>query len=198
MATHRNRRSLTPRQSLFVSEYLVDLNATRAAKAAGYSEKTAEAARSRLLRNVKVAAAIEMRAAERSKKLEITADRVLKELARLAFFDPRQFFNADGSVKQISELDEDTARALAGMEVEEMFEGRGDDRRQVGVLRKYKLADKKGALELLGKHFSLFTERVQIERAPLWSQFSPQELEEYIESGRLPEWLKAQPPTTVQ
>jgi phage terminase small subunit len=179
---------LTPKQALFVQEYLIDLNATRAAIAAGYSKKTAEAAASRLLRNVKVRAETGKQTAERSERLEISADRVLQELARLAFLDPRRFFDADGIAKPITALDNDTARALAGMDVEELFEGRGDDRRRIGVVRKYKLADKKAALELLGKYLGLFVERLQIDRTPLWERFTPQEMDEYIERGKLPVW----------
>jgi phage terminase small subunit len=190
---------LTPKQALFVREYLIDLNATRAAIAAGYSQKTAEAAASRLLRNVKVRAEIDKQIAERSERLEISADRVLQELARLAFLDPRRFFDADGIARPITALDDDTARALAGMDVEELFEGRGDDRRQIGVVRKYKLADKKAALELLGKHLGLFVERLQIDRSPLWERFTPQEMDEYIQKGKLPFWARNQDNgTTIQ
>ena len=180
---------LTPKHALFVREYLSDLNATRAAIAAGYSQKTASAAASRLLRNVKIRAEIDKQTAERSERLEISADRVLQELARLAFLDPRRFFNADGIAKPITALD-DTARALAGMDVEELFAGRGDDRRQIGVVRKYKLADKKAALELLCKHLGLFVERLQIDRTPLWERFTPQEMDEYIQKGTLPSWAR--------
>jgi phage terminase small subunit len=114
-----------------------------------------------LLRNPKVGAEIERRITKRAGRLEINVDRVLKELARLAFLDPRKFFNDDGSPKQINDLDEDTARALAGMEVMELFEGSGEQKHVYGLIRKYKLADKRGALELLGKHLKLFTDKVE-------------------------------------
>lgn len=151
------------KQRIFVREYLLDRNGKRAAIAAGYSRKTAEAAASRLLRNVKVAAEIEQLTEKRVEKLEITADRVLQELARLAFLDPRKFFNDDGSLKQITELDDDTAAALAGMEVEDLFEGRGEDRTQLGCTRKVKFNLKLGALQALGKHLKLFTETLELQ-----------------------------------
>jgi phage terminase small subunit len=97
--------------------------------------------------------------------LEISADRVLNEIAKLAFMDPRKFFNADGSPKEITELDDDTAASLAGMEVEEVYEGRGQDRKFVGHVKKFKLADKGINLERLGKHLKLFTDKVEHEGA---------------------------------
>jgi phage terminase small subunit len=153
--------ALTPKQKLFVQHYIIELNATKAAIAAGYSKKTATEAGSRLLRNVHVSAEIEKRAEKRSEKLGITAERVLAEIAKLAFMDPRKFFNSDSSPKQIAELDDDTAAALAGMEVVELFEGQGDQKHCYGLLKKYKLADKGINLERLGKHLKLFTDKVE-------------------------------------
>lgn len=75
---------LTPRQAAFVKEYLVDLNATRAAKEAGYSAKTAHSAGPRLLAHVDVAAAIKSALDKRAAKLELTADGVLRDLVRLS------------------------------------------------------------------------------------------------------------------
>jgi phage terminase small subunit len=77
--------TLTARQKLFALEYPIDLNGTQAAIRAGYSARTAEAAASRLLRNVKVGAEIRRVMDERGKRLEISADNVLRELAKLAF-----------------------------------------------------------------------------------------------------------------
>src|SRR5205085_1104724 len=81
---------LNDRQARFVAEYLVDLNATQAAIRAGYSARTAYSAGERLLRNVEVAAAIAEAQAARSRRTEVTADRVVLELARVAFGDPRR------------------------------------------------------------------------------------------------------------
>ena len=75
-------RPLSPKQELFVKEYLVDLNATQAAIRAGYSAKTANAAAGRLLVNVSVAAAIQAAKAERMERIEIKADDVLKGIVR--------------------------------------------------------------------------------------------------------------------
>lgn len=99
---------------------------------------------------------------KRANKVEITADRVIEEIARLAFFDPRKFFNQDGSPIPIQELDDDTAMALAGMDVMEEFEGSGADRVFVGYTKKFKLTDKRASLELLGKHLKLFTDKTEV------------------------------------
>jgi len=72
--------ALTPRQERFVAEYLVDLNATQAAIRAGYSERTAQEQGSRLLSNVKVAAAVAERQTSIAGKLQITAEKVLRDL----------------------------------------------------------------------------------------------------------------------
>jgi phage terminase small subunit len=98
---------------------------------------------------------------KRDDKLEITADRVLKEIARLAFMDPLKFFKDDGSLKRIQDLDDDTAVSLAGMEVTELFEGSGDQKHAYGLLKKIKIADKGQNLERLGRHLKLFSDKTE-------------------------------------
>src|SRR5579875_2449812 len=82
---------LTPKQKRFVEEYLIDLNATQAAIRAGYSAKNADKIGSELLGKTRVAEAIQKAMDERSKRTEITADRVLQELARIAFDDIKNY-----------------------------------------------------------------------------------------------------------
>jgi phage terminase small subunit len=152
---------MTQKQELFIAEYLIDMNATKAAIRAGYSSKTACEQGSRLLANVQVSAAIAQAQAKRFQKLEITAEKVLQELAKLGFFDPRKLFNADGSPKPLHELDDATASAVAGFEVIELFEGTGDQKKSVGIMKKFRLADKGQNLERLGRHLKLFTDKVE-------------------------------------
>ena len=83
---------------------------------------------------------------------------MLQELARLAFLDPRKFFNPDGSLKHVTELDDDTAACLAGMYVEQ---GPGEDRQRKGYCRKIKFVDKGANLERLGRYLKLFTDKVE-------------------------------------
>jgi phage terminase small subunit len=152
---------LAPRQTQFVAEYLIDLNATRAAERAGYSPKTAYSQGQRLLKHVEVKRAIQAAMDKRADKLEITADRVLQEIAKLAFNDPRKFFEDDGSLKRIQDLDDDTAACIAGMEVIELFEGSGEQKHAYGLLKKLKIADKGQNLERLGRHLKLFTDKTE-------------------------------------
>ena len=88
--------SLTRKQQRFVQEYLIDLNATRAAVRAGYSAKTADDIGPENLRKKPIAAAIEKAFAARAEKAGITAERVLEEAARIAFADIRKAVEWDG------------------------------------------------------------------------------------------------------
>lgn len=83
----------------------------------------------------------------------------MQEYARLAFFDPRKLFRADGSPKPIEALDDDTAAALTSIDVREEYEGSGEERVFVGYTKKYRLANKMGALNSLAKHMGLFDDK---------------------------------------
>lgn len=144
-------RKLNARQSAFVREYLVDLNATQAAIRAGYSENTAAAQASRLLRNVNVKSAIAKAKRERANKVEITAERVLKEAARLALYDVRKLYRDDGSLVPITELDDDIAAAIVGIDVTV-----AGNELATETTHRYRLADKNNALERLFKHLGLY------------------------------------------
>jgi len=150
------------RRTRFIKEYLKDQNATRAAEAAGYSPKTAGQQGHRLLKNVQIREEIENANSKVNAKLEISVERVKLELARLAYYDPRAYWNADGSAKPITDLDEDSARAIGGFEMAELFEGKGDERNLAGYVKKFKLADKCKALELLGRNLKMFTDKVEV------------------------------------
>lgn len=144
---------LTDKQRRFVDEYLVDLNATQAAKRAGY--KDPNIGRQLITKN-NVSEEIQRRKKELSDRTGITQERVLREFAKIAFFDPRKLFQDNGQPKDITMLDDDTAGALAGLDVMEVYEGHGQDREFVGYTKKYKIADKLRALDALGKHLGLF------------------------------------------
>jgi len=148
-------RALTPKQKLFVKEYLVDLNATQAAIRAGYSEKRAQEIGYQLLQKTTVSNSIQKALARREKRTEVTSDMVVRELARIAFSDTRKLFNEDGSMKLPHEMDDDTAAALAGVDT---FE-ESDRGTIIGYTRKVKRWDKTRALELLGKHLGMFPDK---------------------------------------
>lgn len=150
---------LTRKQAAFVAEYLCDLNAARAAIRAGYSKRTARQIGDENLSKPAIAAAIEKAMAERSARIELTQDRVLQELVRIAFFDIRKAFNADGSMKPLNELDDDTASAIAGIEV---FEERDKEGVVIGRLKKLKISDKLSALDKLARHLGLLVEKLKV------------------------------------
>lgn len=149
---------LTPKQAIFIAEYLVDGNATRAATAAGFSAASAHVTGVRLLKNEKIAAAIQDGHARRAQKLEITADRVLEEIAKLAFYDPRDLFNADGSLKPVTQMDDISRAAISALDVETKAHPGGII---LSRLAKVKLADKGTNLERLGRYLKLFTDRIE-------------------------------------
>jgi phage terminase small subunit len=151
--------TLSKKQQRIVSEYLKDSNATKAAERAGYSKLTANQQGPRLMTNPAVKAAVEAKLLELQKKTDITVEKILTELWRVAGVDIRQAYKLDGSLKSIHEMPEDVARAIAGVDVDELFEGVGGDRDQVGITKKIRFWDKVRAFELLGKHLKMFVER---------------------------------------
>lgn len=161
---HDPSTGLTAQQQRFCDEYLVDYNGTAAYQRAGYSAKPRSAAveSQKLLAKPAVQAYLRTKAQALAAKLEVTAEATLRELARVAFFDPRRAFNSDGSLKPIGEWDDDTAAAIAGIEVFEEFEGRGEDREQVGHTKKVKIASKVDALGKLAQHFGLLQRKVEL------------------------------------
>lgn len=163
--------ALTPKQEQFCREYLIDLNATQAAIRAGYSAKTAQQQGSRLLLNVVIAARIAElkgdRAERAAAKLEITADRVLEELARIGFSRVTDYMRitSDGEPAiDLSNLTDDQKAAIAEVTVEDFTEGRGEDARDVRRVR-FKLHSKPDALRDLGRHLGIF-EKDNAQRAP--------------------------------
>jgi len=155
-------QSVKQRRTRFVKEFLIDQNATRAAKKAGFSEKTAYSQGQRLLKNAEVAQAILEGNAKVNENLDLTVTRLKLELARLCYLDPRKFFNEDGSLKQVTELDEDSARGLAGFEAAELYEGTGEERAAVGYIKKFKFADKNKAIETAARALKMLTDRVEV------------------------------------
>ena len=150
-------RPLTAKQKVFVQEYLVDLNATQAAIRAGYSQRTAGWIGPQLLGKTHIAEAVQGAMAKREERTEITQDRVLKEYAKLAFLDPRRFYNEDGQLLQVHELPEDVAAALSSMEV--VTERAGELELAV---RKIKFSDKKAALDSIARHLGMFKDKTEL------------------------------------
>lgn len=154
--------NLTDKQAAFVREYLVDLNAAAAARRAGYSESTARAIGAENLTKPHIAAALQAAMDERSKRTEITADRVLKELARIGFSDIRDLFTwSDDRTAYVpsDDLTEDQAAAISSVKSETTHYTREDGESETKIKLELKTYDKLGALEKIGKHLGMFVDR---------------------------------------
>lgn len=148
------RNELTLKQKRFVAEYLIDLNATQAAIRAGYSSKNADKIGSELLGKTRVAEAIQKALARRAAKVEVTQERVVEELARVAFGDLRgvSTWGPDGvSLKPSDELTDEQSAAIS-----EVVETVTKDGGSVRIKRH----DKVKALELLGRHLGMFVDKL--------------------------------------
>jgi len=153
--------TLTPKQEMFCREYLIDLNATQAAIRAGYSAKTANEQGARLLANVSVQIGISELKARRNERINVDADYVLRRMFEIDQMDVLDIMEDDMSIKPVSQWPASWRRYLSGFDLAEMFEGRGEEREMVGILKKIKWPDKVRNLELLGKHISVQAFREQ-------------------------------------
>lgn len=137
-------RKLSHKQQAFIAEYLKDKNATQAAIRAGYSKKTADAIGKENLRKPPIHDAIESALNKVNQDAGLEATKLRREIARLAFSDPRGILHADGRIKMPHELDDDTAAAIASFEVD-----------KDGAI-KYKFWDKNSAQERASKILGIF------------------------------------------
>lgn len=170
---------MTDKQKIFADEYLIDLNATRAYRVAYPNVKkdeTAAAAAARMLRNVKVASYIQDRMEERQKRTEVTQDRVVVELAAIAFSKATDYVEIRSNgvagmviIKPTSELSDTQVRAIAGIK-----EGAN------GI--EIKLNDKEKALELLGRHLGMWNDKLDIKTPAI--DDSIKEMEAYFEQQK--------------
>lgn len=149
--------ALTKKQRRFVEEYLVDLNATQAAIRAGYSAQTAYSTGNENLSKPEIKEAIGKALAERSKRTGVNADRVVLELAKIAFVNPTDVINIDEATIRSEANREDTA-VISSVKVKRIPTENGDI-----VEREVKTYDKVKALELLGKHIGMFTDKFKVE-----------------------------------
>ena len=156
--------ALNAKQERFCEEYLVDLNATQAAIRAGYSDKTAKSQGSRLLTKADVSARVGELKAERAKRTEITADRVLRELARVAFVDPTDVLNMETATVK-PDVSADDRAVIAAVKVKYIPVKQYDEDGELTVVdaveREVKLADKLRALDMLAKHLNMYDKERQ-------------------------------------
>ena len=144
---------MTKKQKRFIDEYLIDLNATQAAIRSGYSPDTAKSIGSENLTKPDIQARIAKAMAERSRRTGVNADRVVMELAKIAFVNASDVIDADTATLKPDAAPEDMA-AIQSVKVKTF----GED----GLEREIKMADKLKALELLGKHLGMFKDKVEL------------------------------------
>lgn len=158
---------MTRKQEQFISEYLIDLNATQAAIRAGFSKRTAYSQGQRLLKNVEVQGAITEAQAKRAERLEITADKWLRELAIIGFSDLADYIeinNDTGAIraKGFEEMSEAKSRALESIQEDRIV--REDAKGEQSIVNekvKFKLHDKLSALEKIGKHLGFLKDKIE-------------------------------------
>lgn len=151
---------LTRKQKCFVEEYLIDLNATQAAIRAGYSPDTAKDIGCENLAKPNIRNEIDKAIAERSKRTGVNADRVVRELAKIAFSNASDIINfSDATVNEFAT--EDDLAVIQSIKVKEIPTQNG-----TGVEREVKLANKLQALEILGKHLGMFVDKSKVEIEP--------------------------------
>ena len=153
---------LTPKQEAFCYGYIETGNASEAYRQSyNVSKMKPESVNNKayeLLKKVEIAARVDELRSELRQRHAVTVDRVIEEYAKIAFFDPRRLFHADGSIRPVSDWGDDVAGAVGGLEVMEI----GNDDDMIGMLKKLKLIDKKGALDSLARHLGMFVDKQEV------------------------------------
>ena len=147
---------LTAKQKRFIEEYLIDLNATQASIRAGYSPNTAQEIGSENLSKPIIKNEIDKAIAERSRRTGINQDRVLREIAKIAFVNPSDVINFNQATVKENASDDDLA-VISGVKIKSIPTDDGDIQE-----REVKLYDKLKALDMLGKHLGMFTDKVEL------------------------------------
>lgn len=148
--------ALTAKQQRFCEEYSIDFNATQAAIRAGYSKKTAGSIGDENLRKPEIQKYLFALKAEKKQANDLTAQKVIDELAKLAFHNVQDFVNGGNSILELKFIDPEKAAAVSGIKTTaRMYKGVGG-KLETEVQTSLKFHSKERALELLGKHFGIF------------------------------------------
>lgn len=151
---------LTLKQRRFCEEYIVDLNATKAAERAKFSGKTAGVQGWQLLQKPEVQDRITELNQARSKRVELNADEVLVRLDHIGDLDPLSCYDDNDQFKRLKDIPIEVRKCIKSIEVFEEWDGVGRDRTKAGEIRKITYWDKIRANELIGKHRKLFVDKV--------------------------------------
>lgn len=196
-ANIQDMSKLTPRRAEFVRQYIKSLNAAGAARAAGYAPSSANTEGSRLLANADVQQAISEARAQLAEREQVTPERIVSELASIAFSDLGDYFRLDGKNASIdfSNLPIGATKALESITVDEYVEGRGDNAQNVRRIR-VRLHDKRAALVDLAKTLGMFSDgvnvQVNVNESDQLQEFDVEQLRELVagaESASIPEDL---------
>ena len=148
--------ALTSKYQIFVSEYLVSNNASEAARKAGSKAKNVSQAGKQLLRKAEISAALAEMKEELAESLVVTAERVLKEYARVGFSNIQNVVNG-GKLRDLDDLDKDTAAAIQSVKVVAKEVGRGEDV-EIEYVHEIRMWPKVPALDAMGKKLGIFKE----------------------------------------
>jgi phage terminase small subunit len=161
-----SKSAAAKRCQAFINAYLTNgRNGTQAAISAGCPPAGAAVQAARWLKDDKIAAQVAERTLEVQAISGLTAERTLQEIGRLAYFDSRKLFRADGSMVPVHEMDDDTAAAVASVEHEDITLKEGENARVIGSTKKLKLHSKTAALEMAMRHLGLY-EKDNRQRGP--------------------------------
>jgi phage terminase small subunit len=161
MEKKKQNHAITPKQEKFCQEYLKCGNASEAYRLSynisNMKPQSVNRAAKQLLDNTKIASRLKEIQAPALQKTEITLEKTLSEIARLAYSDPRKLYDENGELKPIHTLDDDTAACIGGITFD-------TDQQGNRYVKSIKTWDKNSALEKLGKHFKMFVERLEIDQ----------------------------------
>lgn len=173
---------VTPQQERFAVEVVKSgrpsIAYRRAYQAGGMKDDTIANNAYILLQNSDIAARVEHYRKIAEARLEVTVQRIVQETARIAMFDLRKLVDDDGNAIPLQDLDEDTARALNGMDIEELYEGNGKDRKHIGHVKRYKHVQKMEALRMLAQWKKMLIDRSEVGKPGEFEKLSDSDVEE--------------------
>jgi phage terminase small subunit len=181
-------RKILDRQRTFALEYLVDFNAAAAAERAGF----ARASGASLLRSPNVRTLVDQAVLARERNTEVRLDQIIHELARVATSDIGQAYDESGQLLPVDLMPPSIRRCIAGIDVDENFEGRGEAREKVGYTKKIKLWSKTDAASTLLKLFMMAEEA----KKRILDAMSDEELEAKVREIQAKKELPAHEPPT--
>ena len=152
----KRQKKLTDLQERFCLEYVIDLHATNAIVRAGSKSKYPETLASQFLKKTQVQHKIAELKEIAARRNAISQDKVIGAFAEIGFLDPAEMFDEDEHLVPLRSMPLSVRRAIAGIEIEEKYQGRGKDRVKTSRIKKLKLCSKNDALEKLAKHLGLF------------------------------------------